>query len=77
MIYGAYGYTGTLVAEEAIGRGHRPGVLLSAGLVMTNPPDLKATQMAQWPSDVSIRTQATERRSRHGLNGPSPMEFNF
>ncbi len=24
MIYGAYGYTGTLVAEEAIRRGHRP-----------------------------------------------------
>jgi short subunit dehydrogenase-like uncharacterized protein len=24
MIYGAYGYTGTLVAEEAVRRGHRP-----------------------------------------------------
>jgi short subunit dehydrogenase-like uncharacterized protein len=24
MIYGAYGYTGTLIAEEAVRRGHRP-----------------------------------------------------
>ncbi|HLG22630.1 MAG TPA: NAD(P)H-binding protein, partial [Candidatus Manganitrophaceae bacterium] len=24
MIYGAYGYTGTLVAEESVRRGHRP-----------------------------------------------------
>ncbi|MCP4359435.1 MAG: NAD(P)H-binding protein, partial [Chloroflexi bacterium] len=24
MIYGAYGYTGTLLAEEAVHRGHRP-----------------------------------------------------
>ncbi len=26
MIYGAYGYTGTLIAEEAVRRGHRPVV---------------------------------------------------
>ncbi|GAC1365932.1 MAG: hypothetical protein NVS2B12_21360 [Ktedonobacteraceae bacterium] len=24
MLYGAYGHTGTLIAEEAVRRGHRP-----------------------------------------------------
>ena len=24
LLYGAYGYTGELIAEEAIARGHRP-----------------------------------------------------
>jgi len=51
MIYGAYGYTGELIARQAISRGHRP---LLAGRRRDELAQLaKELDLPSWPSGLA------------------------
>ena len=64
MIYGAYGYTGVLVAEEAVRRGHRPLLAgRSAAKLAPLASRLGLEAVALDLSDTAALTRALERVS--------------
>src|SRR5581483_1843854 len=64
LIYGAYGYTGTLVAEEAVRRGHRP---LLAGRAVEKLAPL-AARLGLDDVAVGLEDQAALVRALEGVD---------